>query len=622
MAILVGYNFYSSYATTSANQKSISYTALVNKVQSKEISRIIINNTAVKAYAGDNTVYVATVLANDQTFINQLKANNVEIIVAKPETSSGLGSLLFIGVAIFFIILIIRSLRGGGDNQSSGGGGGGMGSPFSFGKSKAKFIAPKDINVSFADVAGIEEAKHEVLEIVDFLKNPEKFNKVGAKIPKGCLLYGLPGSGKTLLAKAIAGEAKVAFFSISGSDFVEMFVGVGASRVRDLFTQAKKQAPCIIFIDEIDAVGRQRGVGVGGGNDEREQTLNQLLVEMDGFTTNQGVIVIAASNRKDVLDSALLRPGRFDRQVYVPLPDLIGRERILSIYLAKVPVDNSVDVHVLARGSTGFSGADLANLVNEAALMAATAGDSILTMMHFEQARDKILMGSERKTSKMTEKDRKLTAYHEAGHALVAFKVPDYYPVHKVTIIPRGMSLGVTSFLPEKDEYNRSYTQLISQLAVLFGGRLSEELIFGKEHITTGASMDIQMATNTAKRMVTEWGFSDKVGRLRYVDENSSMFGSYSKAISDETAKEVEQEMRALIENAEKTAREILTTYAKAHHDLANALLEYETLSGAEAKMLCLEGVSIKEIREQNLLGKTTVADDTSNKASSIPQVD
>ena len=428
------------------------------------------------------------------------------------------------------------------------------------------------------------------------------------------MLVGSPGTGKTLLARAVAGEAEVPFFSISGSDFVEMFVGVGASRVRDLFTQAKKSAPCIVFIDEIDAVGRQRGVGVGGGNDEREQTLNQLLVEMDGFSPNQGIIILAATNRADVLDSALLRPGRFDRQVTVPLPDITGRERILQIYLSKVPLSQDVDKSIIARGTTGFSGADIANLVNEAALSAARKDKQFVEMEDFEEARDKILMGSERKTAKMSEDERKLTAYHEAGHALVAFKVEGSYPVHKVTIIPRGKSLGVTAFLPERDEYSRSYKQLIAQLAVLFGGRLAEELIFGKENITTGASMDIKMATNLARKMIIDWGFSDKVGRIKYSEDQPTYGG---KAISEDTARDIEIEVKQLIMNAENTARTILTTYSVAHQDLSLALLEYETLTGAEAKKIS-NGETIAEIR--NLLATNKL--EQSQQNASVPLFD
>ncbi len=627
LSLFLGYSYYNSSLSSSVNQETVSYSSLLEKAKAGSLKKVILNNNMVKAEARDSKVYLASIPLNDPDFIKTLKEANVEIIVSSPDTSSGFASWIFIGFVLLFLYFLFKSLRGGGQDNSSGsgsgGGAGGFGA-FGFGKSKAKLINPKDSNITFADVAGIEEAKNEVQEIVEFLKNPKKFQKLGAKIPKGCLLVGPPGSGKTLLARAIAGEAKVAFFSISGSDFVEMFVGVGASRVRDLFVQAKKQAPCIIFIDEIDAVGRQRGVGIGGGNDEREQTLNQLLVEMDGFSANSGVIVVAATNRKDVLDPALLRPGRFDRQVYVSLPDVIGREKILGIYLAKLPLDNDVNVSVIARGTTGFSGADLSNLTNEAALLAASQNKDKISMKDFETSRDKILMGTERKSAKMTEKDRKLTAYHEAGHALVAFKVADYYPVHKVSIIPRGMALGVTSFLPEKDEYSRTYTQLISQLAVLFGGRIAEEIIFGKENITTGASSDIQMATNVARKMITEWGFSDEIGRLRYTENESNSFLGHSsnmKNVSEETAKKIEESMKKLITDAEASARKILLENKDAFEMLTQALLDYETISGLEAKLVC-EGKSIDEIRADGLSTRPADLNTKEENKSSLPKID
>ena len=488
--------------------------------------------------------------------------------------------LLLIGVWIFFM------------RQMQSGGGKAMG----FGKSKARLLTENSNRVTFEDVAGIDEAKQELEEIVEFLKDPQKFQRLGGKIPKGCLLVGSPGTGKTLLARAIAGEANVPFFTISGSDFVEMFVGVGASRVRDMFEQGKKNAPCIIFIDEIDAVGRHRGAGLGGGNDEREQTLNQLLVEMDGFETNEGVILIAATNRPDVLDPALLRPGRFDRQVTVPNPDILGREKILKVHMRKVPLAPDVDPRVIARGTPGFSGADLANLINEAALLAARIGKRVVTMQEFEDAKDKVMMGAERRSMVMTEDEKKLTAYHEAGHALVGLKVRKHDPLHKVTIIPRGRALGVTMSLPERDRLSFSKLELESKLAVMYGGRVAEELVFGKENVTTGAGNDIQQATSWARRMITEFGFSDKLGRLRYSDNEEEIFLGHSvtrqKNISDKTAALIDEEVRRLIDEAEKTARVILTKDRKELEIIAKALLEYETLTGDEVNAL-LRGESI-----------------------------
>ncbi|HZF36920.1 MAG TPA: ATP-dependent zinc metalloprotease FtsH, partial [Candidatus Angelobacter sp.] len=488
---------------------------------------------------------------------------------------------LLIGVWIFFM------------RQMQSGGGKAMG----FGKSRARLLTEKTGRVTFEDVAGIDEAKQELQEIVEFLKDPQKFQRLGGKIPKGCLLIGPPGTGKTLLARAIAGEANVPFFTISGSDFVEMFVGVGASRVRDMFEQGKKNAPCIIFIDEIDAVGRHRGAGLGGGNDEREQTLNQLLVEMDGFEANEGVILIAATNRPDVLDPALLRPGRFDRQVVVPNPDILGREQILKVHMRKVPLAPDVDARVIARGTPGFSGADLANLVNEAALLAARAGRRVVTMIEFESAKDKVMMGAERRSMVMSEEEKKLTAYHEAGHALVGLKVPKHDPLHKVTIIPRGRALGVTMSLPERDRYGMAKIELTSKIAVMFGGRIAEELIFGPENVTTGASSDIQQATSMARRMVTEWGMSEKLGPIKYSDNEEEVFLGHSvtqrKNVSDATAKLIDDEIRRLIDEGEGSARRILTEHLDDLHTIANALLEYETLSGEEVRAL-LRGEAIK----------------------------
>jgi cell division protease FtsH len=478
--------------------------------------------------------------------------------------------------------------------QMQSGGGKAMG----FGKSRARLLTEKTGRVTFEDVAGIDEAKQELQEIVEFLKDPQKFQRLGGKIPKGCLLVGPPGTGKTLLARAIAGEANVPFFTISGSDFVEMFVGVGASRVRDMFEQGKKNAPCIIFIDEIDAVGRHRGAGLGGGNDEREQTLNQLLVEMDGFEANEGVILIAATNRPDVLDPALLRPGRFDRQIVVPNPDINGREQILKVHMRKVPLAPDVEARTIARGTPGFSGADLANLVNEAALLAARAGKRVVTMFDFEQAKDKVMMGAERRSMVMTEKDKEETAYHEAGHALVGLHVPGNDPLHKVTIIPRGRALGVTMNLPETDRYSLKFREITAKLAMMFGGRLAEEIIYGPENVSTGASNDIQQATNLARRMVTEWGMSEKLGRLRYVDNQEEVFLGHSvtrsQTISGATAKLIDEEVRRIIEEAETKARTILTEHIDELHAIAKALLEFETLSGDEVKDL-LAGKPIRQ---------------------------
>jgi cell division protease FtsH len=504
---------------------------------------------------------------------------NVDRVDAGPaEEGMNLGSifvswlpvLVLVGVYIFFL----RQMQSG------------TGRAMGFGKSKARLLTEKHGRVTFDDVAGIDEAKGELEEIVDFLKDPQKFQRLGGKIPKGCLLVGPPGTGKTLLARAIAGEANVPFFTISGSDFVEMFVGVGASRVRDMFEQAKKNAPCIVFIDEIDAVGRHRGAGLGGGNDEREQTLNQLLVEMDGFEANEGVILIAATNRPDVLDPALLRPGRFDRQVMVPNPDVGGREKILKVHMRKVPLAPDVDPRVLARGTPGFSGADLANLVNEAALRAARVGKRLVTMGDFEYAKDKVLMGTERRSMAMTDEEKTLTAYHEAGHALVAMHVPKSDPLHKVTIIPRGRALGVTMQLPERDHLSHTKQYLESRLAIMFGGRLAEELVFGPDNVTTGAASDIQVATQTARGMITAYGMSEKLGRVRYQANEQEVFLGHAvtqtQNVSEATAQLIDQEVRRLIEEAEGRARTILTERLEDLHTVARALLEYETLSNDE----------------------------------------
>jgi cell division protease FtsH len=562
-------------------QPQVAYSDFIASVQSGEVRDVTIQGDQITGHYRDGRGF-ATYAPDDPDLVKRLEKQGVQMNALPPDEGSTLLSvliswfpmLLLIGVWIFFM------------RQMQSGGRGAMG----FGKSKAKLLTEKTGRVTFDDVAGVEEAKQEVEEIVEFLRDPHKFQRLGGKIPKGVLLVGPPGTGKTLLARAIAGEANVPFFTISGSDFVEMFVGVGASRVRDMFEQGKKNAPCLIFIDELDAVGRHRGAGLGGGNDEREQTLNQLLVEMDGFESNEGVILIAATNRPDVLDPALLRPGRFDRQVVVPNPDVLGREKILKVHMKKVPLGPDVDPRTIARGTPGFSGADLANLVNEAALMAARAGKRVVTMADFEAAKDKVMMGAERRSMVMTEDEKRLTAYHEAGHALVGLHLPKTDPLHKVTIIPRGRALGVTMSLPERDKYSYSRVELESRLAVMFGGRLAEELTFGEENVTTGAGNDIQQATNMARKMVTEYGFSDKLGRLRYNDNDEEVFLGHSvtqhKNVSEATASIIDQEIRRLIEEAEDKARRILTEHNDELEKLAQALLEYETLSGPEVQAI------------------------------------
>jgi cell division protease FtsH len=571
-----------------SGQSGIPYSTFLADVQGGQIDKVTIKGRTITGVRKDGRSF-STYAPNDPNLIDKLDKTGVIIDAAPADDGSPsllniliswFPMLLLIGVWIFFM------------RQMQGGGGKAMG----FGKSKARLLTERAGRVTFDDVAGIEEAKQELEEVVEFLRDPQKFQRLGGKIPKGVLLVGPPGTGKTLLARAIAGEANVPFFTISGSDFVEMFVGVGASRVRDMFEQGKKNAPCIIFIDEIDAVGRHRGAGLGGGNDEREQTLNQLLVEMDGFEANEGVILIAATNRPDVLDPALLRPGRFDRQVVVPNPDVLGREQILKVHMKKVPLAPDVDAKVIARGTPGFSGADLANLVNEAALLAARKNKRLVTMAEFEDAKDKVMMGAERRSMVMTEDEKALTAYHEAGHALVALSVPKSDPLHKVTIIPRGRALGVTMSLPERDKYGYSKVELTSKLAMMFGGRVAEELIFGEENVTTGAGNDIQQATGMARRMVTEWGFSEKLGPLRYSANEEEVFLGHSvtqqKNMSDQTADLIDSEVRRLIEDAEATARRVLKERSNDLETLAQALLEYENLSGEEINAM-LKGEDI-----------------------------
>ena len=526
--------------------------------------------------------YTISPETDNNTLIGILEDNNVTFTAQEPESQSLIGQLLIssfpilllIGVWIYFM----RQMQGGGGGRGA----------MSFGKSKARLLGEDQVGVSFADVAGVDEAKEEVSEIVDFLKDPSKFQRLGGKIPKGVLMVGPPGTGKTLLAKAIAGEAKVPFFTISGSDFVEMFVGVGASRVRDMFDQAKKQAPCIIFIDELDAVGRHRGAGLGGGHDEREQTLNQMLVEMDGFEGSEGIIVIAATNRPDVLDPALLRPGRFDRQVVVPLPDIRGRELILKVHMRKVPLDDDVKPSLIARGTPGFSGADLANLVNEAALFAARANKRVVSMEEFERAKDKIMMGTERRSMVMSEKEKLNTAYHEAGHAIVGYCVPDHDPVYKVTIIPRGRALGVTMYLPEEDKYSVSKSALESNISTLFGGRIAEEMTLGVDHVTTGAANDIERATEIARNMVTKWGLSEKLGPLTYSEDDGEVFLGRSvtqhKQVSDVTVHTIDEEVRKIIDRNYNRAEGILKEHEDKLHSMARALMKYETIDMSQVK--------------------------------------
>ncbi|MFK7863676.1 MAG: ATP-dependent zinc metalloprotease FtsH [Pseudohongiellaceae bacterium] len=562
------------------SDESINYSTFVREVRSGRVERVELAGIDIVGQRSDNSRFRTVMpLIGDDQLLNDLFENDVEVIAKEPEQQSIWSQLLVASFPILIIIALFFFFM----RQMQGGGAGGKGGPMSFGKSKAKLLGEDQIKVTFADVAGVDEAKEDVQELVEFLREPDKFQRLGGKIPRGILMVGQPGTGKTLLAKAIAGEAKVPFFSISGSDFVEMFVGVGASRVRDMFEQAKKQAPCIIFIDEIDAVGRHRGAGLGGGHDEREQTLNQLLVEMDGFEVNDGVIVMAATNRPDVLDPALLRPGRFDRQVVVGLPDIRGREQILKVHMRKVPIDDRVQASVIARGTPGFSGADLANLVNEAALFSARAGKRLVTMEEFEKAKDKIMMGAERKSMVMSEKERLNTAYHESGHAIVGRLVPDHDPVYKVSIIPRGRALGVTLFLPEEDRYSLSRQGIISQICSLYGGRIAEEMTLGKEGVTTGASNDIQRATEMARNMVTKWGLSDELGPLLYSEDEGEVFlgrsaASQSKSVSGDTAVAIDREVRKIVDECYTTATTILGENRHLLELMKDALMEYETI--------------------------------------------
>ena len=585
----------------------IAYSDFIQSVSAGRVKSVTIAGDRITGSYVDNGTGFQTYSPGDPTLVSRLEERGVTIN-ARPETDgsnsiigyliSWLPMILILGVWIFFM------------RQMQSGSGRAMG----FGKSKAKLLTEAHGRVTFQDVAGVDEAKEDLEEIVEFLRDPQKFQRLGGKIPRGVLLVGPPGTGKTLLARSVAGEANVPFFTISGSDFVEMFVGVGASRVRDMFEQAKKNAPCIIFIDEIDAVGRHRGAGLGGGNDEREQTLNQLLVEMDGFETNEGIILIAATNRPDVLDPALLRPGRFDRQVVVPNPDITGREKILKVHSRNVPLAPNVDLKVLARGTPGFSGADLANLVNEAALMAARRNKRLVTMAEFEDAKDKIMMGAERRSTAMTLAEKELTAYHEAGHAITALKVQSADPLHKATIIPRGRALGMVMQLPEGDRYSMSYKWMTSRLIIMMGGRVAEELKFGKENITSGASSDIDQATKLARAMVTRWGFSDKLGHVAYGENQEEVFLGHSVArtqnVSEETAQIIDAEVRRLIDEAYVEATRILTEYNKEWIAIAEGLLEYETLSGEE----------IRQLLVGNKPNRDTGDDTPSSRGSAVPK--
>ena len=606
LVVVTAYNLFNS--NTQQNAAEIDYSTFVENVETGQVKSVIVSGRVIDGLYRNGQRFTTYGL-EDASLLPLLREHDVTVRAAPEESSvspvvglllNWLPMLLFIGIWIFFM----RQMQSGN------------GKAFGFGKSRARLLTENQQRVTFDNVAGVDEAKEELQEIVEFLKSPQKFQRLGGSIPKGVLLVGPPGTGKTLLARAVAGEANVPFFTISGSDFVEMFVGVGASRVRDMFGQAKKNAPCIVFVDEIDAVGRQRGAGLGGGNDEREQTLNQLLVEMDGFEANEGVIMIAATNRPDVLDPALLRPGRFDRQVVVSNPDIVGREKILRVHMRKVPVGNDVNIRTIARGTPGFSGADLANLVNEAALLAARKGRRSVGMAEFEQAKDKVMMGAERRSMVMTEDERKMTAYHESGHAIVMLNVEGHEPLHKVTIIPRGRALGVTMWLPERDKYAHTQIELEAQIAGLFGGRIAEELIYGKRHITTGAGNDIQQATNLARRMVMEFGFSERLGPIRLQSNQEEVFLGHSVAeqrnMSDQTARMIDEEVRRIVEDGETTARTILEARVDQLHTLAGSLLEYETLTAEEVRAV-LSGRSILRDDDDDAVPET-------GRRSSVPQ--
>ena len=609
LLVLALFTLFQSPSQRQASQ-DISFSQLLTEVDAGRVRDVVIQGQEIHGTFTDLKPFT-TYAPNDPTLVQRLYGKGVTITARSPQEQVPWFVQLLVSwlpfIALFGVwIFLSRQMQGG------------AGKAMGFGKSRAKLLTEAHGRVTFEDVAGVDEAKQDLQEIVEFLRDPSKFQRLGGRIPRGVLLVGPPGTGKTLIARAVAGEANVPFFTISGSDFVEMFVGVGASRVRDMFEQAKKNAPCIIFIDEIDAVGRHRGAGLGGGNDEREQTLNQLLVEMDGFEANEGVIIIAATNRPDVLDPALLRPGRFDRQVVVPRPDIEGREKILAVHMKKTPLAPDVDARTIARGTPGFSGADLANLVNEAALLAARKGKRLVAMLEFEEAKDKVMMGAERKSMVMTEDEKKATAYHEAGHALVSLHVDGCDPLHKVTIIPRGRALGVTWNLPDRDRYSMSMKQMKARLALCFGGRIAEQLIYGMDSLNTGASNDIQQATDMARAMVMEYGMSEKLGWLRYRDNQDEVFLGHSVArsqtVSEETARLIDQEVRRLVEEGESTARKVLTDNLHELHLLAEALLEYETLSGEESK----RAIAGEDIGRDDAGSKKTPALGTGG--SSIPK--
>ncbi len=618
LLLAVLFNMFQGQGSTVA-QSTMPFSDFMSRVNEGKVADVSIRGHILSGHLNEGGAQFSTYLPDDTGVTEKLLAKNVKITVQPEDHSPGLLDYLIDWAPIILMaavwFFVFRQMQGGG------------GKAMGFGRSRARMLTEKTGKITFEDVAGVDEAKQELQEVVDFLKDPQKFQKLGGKIPKGVLLVGPPGTGKTLIARAVAGEANVPFFTISGSDFVEMFVGVGASRVRDMFEQGKKHAPCIIFIDEIDAVGRHRGAGLGGGNDEREQTLNQLLVEMDGFEANEGVILIAATNRPDVLDPALLRPGRFDRQVVVPNPDILGREKIIKVHMRKVPLSKDVDARVIARGTPGFSGADLANLVNEAALMAARANKTSVGMYEFEHAKDKVMMGAERRSMAMTDDEKKLTAYHEAGHALVGLNMPQSDPLHKVTIIPRGRALGVTMNLPERDKYGMTLTEMTSKIAMMFGGRVAEELIFGKENVTTGASSDISQATNMARRMVMEFGMSDKLGRVRYNPNEQEVFLGHSVSqqqnVSEATAQIIDVEVRRLIEEGENKARTVLTTKLDDLHKIAEALLEFETLSGDEVRgLLRGEKITREEDDQKPPSMKSIAIGKKSALPSTVPDAD
>jgi cell division protease FtsH len=611
LVLIALFNLFQNSGQRSAGQ-DISYSQFLSEVDQGQVRNVVISGQQITGIYTNGGAF-QTFAPEDPDLVNRLEERGVAI-TAKPPSEGGqsligmliswLPMFLILGVWIFFM----RQMQGTG------------GKALGFGKSKAKLLTEAHGRVTFEDVAGVDEAKEDLQEIVEFLRDPQKFQRLGGRIPRGVLLVGPPGTGKTLLARAIAGEANVPFFTISGSDFVEMFVGVGASRVRDMFEQAKKNAPCIIFIDEIDAVGRHRGAGLGGGNDEREQTLNQLLVEMDGFESNEGIILIAATNRPDVLDPALLRPGRFDRQIVVPNPDVVGREKILKVHVRKVPMAPDVDLKTIARGTPGFSGADLMNLVNEAALLAARRGKRLVTMQEFEDAKDKVMMGAERRTLVMTEDEKRLTAYHEAGHALVALHVPATDPVHKATIIPRGRALGMVMQLPERDKLSMSLEQMTSRLAIMMGGRVAEEITFGKDKVTSGAASDIEQATRLARMMVTRWGLSDELGTVAYGENQEEVFLGHSVSrtqnVSEETARKIDAEIRRLVETGLSDAQRILTDHRDALETLAQGLLEYETLSGDEIRNLIAGQPPVRDTGDDSASSRGSAVPVTKSKPS------